>query len=48
MTTQRFRGWLQGLSLKALREIHEAVCRELHRREGRAKFQLPDHVQGML
>ena len=48
MTAQRFRQWVQGLSLTALREIHVAVCRELDRREGREKYQLPDHVQGML
>ena len=48
MSAQRFREWLQGLSLEALREIHAAVRRELDRREGRSKYQLPDHVEGML
>jgi len=48
MSAQRFREWLHGLSLKALREIHVAVCRELDRREGRKKYQLPDHVQGVI
>jgi hypothetical protein len=46
--TQRFREWLHGLSLEALREIHVAVCRELDRREDREKNQLPDHVQGVI
>jgi len=48
MSAQRFGELIQGLSIGLLRELHAIICRELDLREGRSKYQLPDHVQGML
>ena len=48
MSAQRFREWIQGLSIGLLRELHAIICRELDLREGRSKYRLPDHVQGVI